>query len=320
MSKKIIDIITPATSCTFDEIKKIKKFINNLGFEPRFFLEEKLLLKKPAKHEFPSFDATLRFEQFKKAIENEDSKIIWCARGGYGSADLLPFLYKMKKSKNVKTFVGFSDISSLNNFLIQEWNWQVVSAPMLAQIVLNKVSSKSIRAISDLILGKTKELNYQLSDLNSLTNNKEKAKTYQLKIAISNSSIAQNNIVVGGCVSVLASHFATKNQTNWQNKILFLEDEGEDGERLERYFRQIVDVIIEQKNYPQAILLGNFLEANPHGTPKAKNIQMAIEKLAQKLVENKLKIPLFIEKTKCLGHSKNMMPLVLGKKIIISAK
>jgi muramoyltetrapeptide carboxypeptidase len=292
----IVEIVSPGTACTIVENKKMKNFIKKIGLVPNIFLEKEISLKKPATHEFPSFAAEKRSEQLKKAIENPDSKIIWCARGGYGSAELLPFLEKLEKPKKPKIFIGFSDLSSLNKLLIEKWNWQVVSAPMLVQIALNKVSQKSIKAITDFIFAKKTELKYNLKTI------------IAAKKPI-------NEIVTGGCISVLAGQFGTKNQINFADKILFLEDEGEDGERLDRYFSQLVQIMNEQKKYPKAILLGNFLEANHHGTPKRKNIETAIKKFAEKL-----SIPLFVEKSKCLGHSKNMLPLVLGMESEISIK
>lgn len=286
----VVDIISPGTACTISEMKKIAEFIEKIGLLPNVFFGSETTLKKSAHHEFPSFDAKIRFAQFKKAVENPDSKIIWCARGGYGSAELLPYLKKMPRPKIKKIFIGFSDVAALNKILIEDWNWPVITAPMLAQIVLDKVSAKSVKAIVDLIFGKKTALKYEVpgaADL-SLTP------------------------ITGGCISVLAGSFGTKNQLNWKNKILFLEDEGEDGERLDRYFSQLVTIMNEQKIFPKAILLGNFLEANPHGTPKAKNILLAIAKLKQKTA-----VPVFVEKSKTLGHSKNMMPLVLGRDVEI---
>lgn len=296
----IVDVVSLGTACTSDQIKQIKTFIKKVGLSANIFLEKETTLKKPTTHSFPSFEAKTRFEQLKKAIANPKSKIIWCARGGYGSAEILPFLKSLKKPKTAKIFIGFSDISSLNKFLIEEWNWQVISAPMLAQIALEKVSEKSTKAILDFVFGKKTELKYSLKNLN---NSKSEIKAQ----------------LTGGCFSVLAGHFGTKNQINWNRKILFLEDQGEDGERLDRYFNQITTIMIEQKKYPAAILLGNFLESNLHGTPKAKNIEMAIKKFVKNLAEKKLKIPVFEEKTKCLGHSKDMLPLVLGAEAKIIA-
>ena len=287
----VVDIVSLGTACTSDEIKKIKNYVKKIGLISHIFLEKETTLKKSVTHEFPSFSAEARFEQFKKSIENPDSKIIWCSRGGYGSAEILPFLIKMKKPKTPKIFVGFSDISAVNIFLIQQWGWKVVSAPMLIQLALAKVSKKSEKAILDLIFGMVEELKYKLSPLTQLT-------TYHLPLTT----------ITGGCLSVISSHFSTKNQLDWNKKILFLEDEGEDGERLDRYFHQIATIITEQKKIPTAIILGNFLEANPHGTPKAKNIKIAIKNFAEKLPE----IPIFQEKTNCLGHSRNMLPLLLG--------
>ena len=296
-----IDIISIGTACNQDEIKKIKKLVEGFGLKPQIFLEKATTSTKAVSHEFPSFKAETRFAQLKKAAENPESQIIWNTRGGYGSADILPFLKKLPKPKQPKIFIGFSDVVSVATLLQQEWGWKIICAPMLVQLALNKVSKKSEKAILDLLFGKISKLEYRLKILNSVASVK-----------------SIKSVTTGGCISVLAGNFGTKNQLDWHNKILFLEDEGEDGERLERYFNQIVTIMVEQKKLPKAILLGNFLEANPHGTPKGKNIAMAIEKFVQKIAGSKLKIPVYAEKSGVLGHSKNMMPLVLGCETVIS--
>jgi len=290
----LIDIISPGTACTRDELEKIKNYVKKIGLTPRIFLEKETRISKNLTHEFPAIKAETRFEQLKKSIESKDSKIIWCTRGGYGSAEILPLLQKMKKPKIPKIFIGFSDISVLNTFLIQQWNWQVISAPMMIQLACGTVSKKSEKGILDLIFGKTKELRYSLT-----------TGGHQL-----------TGLIVGGCISVLTNNFGTENQLDWEKKILFLEDEGEDGERLDRYFHQIVTITKEKKKKPRAVVLGNFLKANPHGTPEAKNIEIAIKKFTEKLAGI---APVFQEKTKCLGHSKNMLPLLLGVKAEITA-
>jgi muramoyltetrapeptide carboxypeptidase len=204
----------------------------------------------------------------------------------------------MPKPKTKKTFIGFSDISALNKILIEDWNWEVIVAPMLNQMVQGKVSKESENQIFDLISGKTKELKYKLTQL-------------------STGDCRLSTTTTGGCLSVLSTNFATQNQINWQDKILFLEDEGEDGERLDRYFYQIFTIMLEQKKFPKAILLGNFLHANEFGTPKTENIEIAIKRFVQNITDLDLKIPVFAEATNSLGHSKNMAPLMLGKETVI---
>lgn len=289
----VVDIISPATACHMDEVQKIKNFIQKLDLEPNIFLEKETTLTEIVHHEFSSFSAQTRCEQFQKAVENPHSNIIWCSRGGYGSAEILPFLKKLRKPTEQKLFIGFSDISSLNHFLIQEWGWKIISAPMLTQITSQAVSNQSIEALIHFIFGKTTILKYAL------------------RTCIPTEKTIQADLT-GGCISVLAGQFGTNDQIDWDQKILFLEDEGEDGERLDRYFQQILSIMMRQKTYPKAILLGNFLESNPHGTPKEKNITIAIQRFTKNLAHAFPGIALFEETSRCLGHSKNMMPLILG--------
>ena len=75
VKKDIVDIISPSTSCTKEEFKKIKTFLEKIDLKPRIFFEKELSLKKAAIYGFPSFEPKLRFEQFKSAV-NSDSKII----------------------------------------------------------------------------------------------------------------------------------------------------------------------------------------------------------------------------------------------------
>ena len=298
-NKNIIEIASIATPCTFEENDLIKKILIKNNFEINFFNENNVSIKESQNHHFASIDAHQRFLNFQKAVENIDSKIIWCNRGGYGSADILPYLYKMQKPKNKKILIGFSDIVSIATFVQQNWGWKVVCAPMLSQILKNKVSSQSQQIIFDLIHGKIDELSYDLKLLKGVPSPVESE-------------------IVGGCVSVLAGNYATKNQINWRNKILFLEDEGEDGERLERYFTQIAFMINEKKSQPQAILLGNFLEGNDFGNPQSQKISLAIQKFCDKINN----ITIWQETSNSLGHSFNQKPLILGikSKILTNGK
>jgi muramoyltetrapeptide carboxypeptidase LdcA involved in peptidoglycan recycling len=293
----IVDIIFPATCCNEKEISQIKNYVKtNLGLTPRIILENETTptISENFGNEFPSYNAEKRFQQLHQALKS-DSKIIWCARGGYGSGDLLPMLTKAKKIKQTKLFIGFSDIVSITNFLGQKWRWKIIAAPVLLQLARGDIKSEAEAELKSLIFGKKTSFDYDLISLNKST-----------KIIKSE--------IVGGCLSVLAGHFGGNYQINFTNKILFLEDEGEDGERLDRYFRQIIEVILKTKKFPDAILLGNFMQANLHGNPKAKNIKIAVNNLVQKISDLKLSIPVFTVKDENLGHSDNIRPLPLGNK------
>lgn len=296
----LVDMISPATSCTKDEIKKAKKYLSNIGLRSNMFFEKKMTLARKVHYDLPIFSVEDRFEQLMQAIESESSKVIWCLKGGYGSGDLLKLLVKVKPIEQKKFFIGFSDITSLTSFFVERWGWKVFCAPMLMQLAEDKITSSAQRQLLSALFGERKKLEYQLVALNqpALECNLVKAQ------------------IIGGCFGVLSSHFGTSNQINFKDKILFLEGIKESGERLDRYFRQLTEIIIEKQQYPKAILLGNFLRSDPYnisrGGPKAKSMKLALSRFIERFVENQLEIPIFEEITSNLGYSRNMLPLAIG--------
>jgi muramoyltetrapeptide carboxypeptidase len=292
--KLLIDIVSPATPSLVQDYKIYFDLLSKNNLDYNNFNFEELTVTSPIDNFFSTIPANVRFNNFKNAVENHKSKILWCSRGGYGSADLLPFLYNLPIPAKKKILIGFSDIVAISSFIQAKWGWQIICAPMLHQIIKNKVSQQSQIAIFDLILGNINEINYDLKLLSGQPQN-------------------LNSTIVGGCLSVLINNFCTKNQLDWRDKILFLEDEGEDGERLDRYFTQIAYMINENKLFPQAILLGNFYNNNEFGKVKKEKIDFAINNFTKKI-----NLPIWQEKTFSLGHSFNQLPLILGCPTTIS--
>ncbi len=295
----IVDVISPASSVSKAEMREIAKFLEKFGLKARFFLEDELLLSKKAKNLFPQFSAQKRFEQLKKALKS-DSKAIWCARGGYGSVDLIPFLQKSEKIAQNKLFIGFSDITTLGIFLEQNWNWKIIYGPMLTQLSFSKVSKKSEDEIIKMIFDKNSaQQSYDILALNKI-----------------NKAQKIEGILVGGCLSVLCASLATANQIDFNDKILFLEDIDESGEKIDRYLTQILQFMVEKNYSPRAILFGNFYE-NVKEKSKKENIKLAIKNFVERIALIDKKIAVFEEKTGSLGHSPNIMPVVIGGKIEI---
>ena len=167
---------------------------------------------------------------------------------------------------------------------------------MLTQLAFGKVSKKSINAIFTLLFCEEYSLEYDI-----FTQNSDKR---------------IEGILVGGCLSVIMQSLGTVNQIDWHDKILFLEDIDESGEKIDRYFTQILQIMKYQNSEPKAILLGNFAQ-NVRDLQKKSNIKQAIAGFTKKIAENGLEIALFEEKSQCLGHTKNMMPLVIGTEVEI---
>ena len=307
MKRNIIDIIFPATSCLEGQIVQIKNYIKNLGFEPRILHENLTTPKKDKNCQLPNFSAQNRFNQLYDALKAPDSCAIWCGSGGFGSADLLPFLANFAPVKQNKMFIGFSDITSIDNFLQNRWGWQIISAPMPVQMIDDaklKIEPQAKAEIEDVILGKKQKFTYQLQPLND-------AEVGDISAPI-----------IGGCLSVLCGNFGTDFQIDFADQILFLEDEKESAERLDRYFSQVIFVILRrqrlQKNLPKAILISNLYHGID-GAEQIANIDKAVANFVNKITQFGLKIPVFKTKDN-LGHNAKMRPLILGSKSVIDVQ
>jgi muramoyltetrapeptide carboxypeptidase len=296
----IVDIVFPSNCPTLQSIASIKNYIKSLGLTPRIFEEEKIF--KTDKKNYIIFSNKFKLEQLYKALSAKDSKLVWYWAGGYGSGELIQKLQKKKKIKQKKFLITYSDGTFISSFLQQKWGWKTLYAS----------------TISDMILLNQKSKKFKKALLNTLFGRKNKPK---LKLDLINDHKFKKPVkaeTIGGCLTILLSSFGTKNQIKCKNKILFLEDTGETGFRLMRKFNQIADFIIDNKQIPQAVILGDFKASNSRKGSDFKLFETIIKQFNEKLKEYKIHIPIFYSQN--LGHVKNMHPLHLGEKTTIFAK
>lgn len=315
MSKcKVIDIVFPASSPLDDEVTKMKEYIKKLGFEPRIFGEEELISNK-GKNEYPVYSEEFRFKQLYNALKSRDSEIIWIYRGGYGAGDLIHKLRKAHKlPQRDKKLIGYSDITFLTNFLQKEWGWNnLLYAPSCLGTCKEDsgICKEAKEEIEDIVLGKQRDISIELEILSKCEFCSQKDSEDFIKNEI-------NGIVIGGCLSMITASMGTKNSCEWKDKILFLEDIGECGFRLDRLFKQIIDNIADYENFPKVIVLGNFMAGNTKGAPKEEKIKTNIERFIQRLENNDIYVPVLHSNK--LGHGKHVKPLPIGNecKIILS--
>ncbi|MGZ3745432.1 MAG: LD-carboxypeptidase, partial [Pseudobdellovibrionaceae bacterium] len=194
------------------------------------------------KHFLHSNSDEKRFGFLREALEAKDSKIIWCLRGGYGSNRLLPYLDKIKKPRQQKLLVGISDITSLHVYFEQKWNWPTFHASLLDRMGSGKLPPKIERETMDLLFGKIRGVEFK----------KLKAMN---KAALSLKSVKSS--VVGGNLVVLQSTLGTPYQLKTEGKILFIEDLGERGYRVDRILEHFDQVGLFKKC--KGLVIGEFL-------------------------------------------------------------
>ena len=132
---------------------------------------------------------------------------IICTRGGWGSAEMLPFLDADLIRANPKAFIGYSDHTSLHCWMQNVANLVTYYAPMVAADFAreNGVDLKSWQSC----LGGASEWTLGAGD----------------GLRVLRAGVAEG-VLLGGCISILAQSLGTPYAGRVERGILFLEDIG----------------------------------------------------------------------------------------------
>lgn len=233
----------------------------------------------------------VRLKHLKNALKSK-SKVIWSVRAGYGVIRLLEGLSKLKAPRVPKLIVGYSDVTSLFSFVIKKWNWPVLHAPLFEGWGLRKTTPRDDALLEKILFGKIKEVEYSgLKPLNSAARKSKKI----------------NSRVLGGNLTVFVSTLKLPWQVNTDGSILFFEDIGERGYRVDRCLKLLEQHGVLKK--VKGIVFGSFIEcAEPDGRDK---VWPVIKRFAQEQ-----KFPVF--RGLKSGHGKDKLPIPLNTPATLS--
>lgn len=285
----IVDVIAPASACSEEHLKLGLKWIESLGFKPRYsphILQPDLYL---------SNSDEFRFQDLKKALYAKDSKAIWCLRGGYGSFRLWPEILKLTKKASPKLFIGLSDVTSMHQFLNQKWQWPTLHASLLDRVGQNKLPAGNEKELVDVITGQIDAVEYMnLTPMNDLAAKKKVIK----------------GTVRGGNLCTYMVSVGTKLHPKYQKKdkvILFFEDIGERGYKVDRFLQHLSQAGVFTN--VAAIVFGDFVDGL-----EASGQSLVHETLAR--FAKQCKIPVFsgVE----TGHGVIQRPLFFNTRAVLT--
>lgn len=158
-----------------------------------------------------------RLSDLQTAMDDDDVKLIFCSRGGYGIVHLLDKLDFTKIKKSPKWLVGYSDITALHLAFLKE-GITSLHAPMARHLTEeeNDLSTEYLRKA--LFEGKL-EYTATSHTLNRLGN--------------------VDGYLVGGNLAVFSGLMGTPYSQIPENSILFIEDIGESPYKIDRMMWQL---------------------------------------------------------------------------------
>lgn len=271
-----VEIIAPASRCTDQRLAEMKALLES--WQLNCIIADDIF----GKDLLCANTDKIRFKHLKNALLNPETKAVICARGGYGSMRLIPQLTKVVPPETPKIFVGMSDITALQLFLQQNWQWPTIHGAPAG----DKFSPESIAAIKSLLFGDVNQVEFNgLEPLNQLAKNNQLIKSS----------------VTGGNLCLVQAGIGTDWQMDGKDKIILLEEVGERAYRVDRMFEHLRQAKLFKD--AAAILLGDYIDGQePDGTSK---IHSVLARFAEGC-----DIP--VVQVKGIGHGNVNYPIPLG--------
>jgi muramoyltetrapeptide carboxypeptidase len=178
-----------------------------------------------------------RAEEMNRLFADRSIKAIFCARGGYGSARILPLLDSETIRNNPKIFMGYSDITALHCYLYNMCGLVTFHGPLVTEF--GDMAEDALRSI-----------------FNALGNPAPWGELPSPHLEVLRPGKSEG-IIIGGSLSVFACTLGTKYDLSTSDAVLFFEDRGEPPYAIDRLFSHLK--LAGKLDAARGLILGQFI-------------------------------------------------------------
>lgn len=207
-----IGIAAPAGPFDLNKFMKGKTVLESMGYQTIY--DESIFQN----HGFLAGTDLQRADGVNRLFVDPTVQAIVCARGGYGSLRILPFLDFESIERHPKIFLGFSDISALLATLYDRCGFVSFHGPVVT--TLANATGETLAVMSRVLTSGTA---FELISENGRA----------IKPGVSSGPVA------GGNLTTLCHMIGTPFEPRFYGKILLLEDVGEMPYRIDRMLTQM---------------------------------------------------------------------------------
>lgn len=228
-----------------------------------------------------------RIHDLQAALNDPECEAIICARGGYGTVQLIDNLNFTRFLKQPKWIVGYSDVTVMHSHLQQVIGCESIHGIMPVNFPEDGSENASIKSLKNILFGKTPEYTFE--------NNNQLNRTGKA-----------SGEIVGGNLSIIYSLTGTKSSLYTKGKILFIED-------LDEYLYHIDRMMMNLKRAGMleniaGLVVGGMNSMNDNVIPYGKTAE---EIIAENVAEYSFPVAFDFP----AGHLDNNYALILGRKI-----
>lgn len=282
-----IAIISPAGAVEESQLTQTLDLVKNKGYEP---VIGKYTFGKFSNGYNYSGTEEERIQDINWALNNSEISAIWASRGGYGCQHLLKHLKLKEFKKNPKWYIGYSDNTVIQSYLLKNdfasIHGQTIKTPSFG------VSEESYTEIFDILEGKKLKYSVEKHQFNK----KGKAE----------------GELIGGNLALVYALLGTKFSFDFKDKILFLEDIGENFYSLDRMLMSLDLAGVFKKI--NGLIIGGM--TNMGSENENKNYEESFDEFAYEIIAHRLKkyhFPTLFAFPN--GHIFDNRPLIIGAKV-----
>lgn len=287
-----IAIVSPAGYVEESQLESGLNLIKSKGYEPVL-----------GAHVYGRFDNGYpysgteqeRIDDLNWALNDDDISAIWASRGGYGCQHLLQHLRLKHFRQNPKWYIGYSDNTVIQSFLLKEGY-----ASIHAQTIKTSsfgVIEEGYKMTFDILEG---ELPKFLVEENKF-NKKGKAEGQ----------------LIGGNLALIYALLGTKFSFDFKDKILFIEDIGENFYSIDRMLMSLeLAGVLKKIN---GLIVGGM--TNMGKEAENKEYEESFDSFAYQLISERIKeydFPTVFGFPN--GHIFDNRPLIIGAEVKIKVK
>ncbi|MFB3820178.1 MAG: LD-carboxypeptidase [Candidatus Methylomirabilales bacterium] len=185
-----------------------------------------------------------RAQRLTAALEEAGTRAVWCIRGGYGTARLLPLLRLPRLRRQPKLLIGFSDVTALLLQLAGPEGFVTVHGPVVIQ--LPRLRRTDLRWIERLLFAPHAPEAVPLGRTRTLVAGRAEGR------------------LVAGNLCTLASLAGTRFAPDLRGAILCIEDVNEEAYALDRLVCQVASAGMLRG--VRGIVLGELTRCTPTGS------------------------------------------------------
>ena len=235
-----VRLIAPASPFDRGLLRAGQRVLERLGLVPVVSRDEF------ARDGFLAGSDRRRAENLTRALQQDDTAAVWCIRGGYGTARLLPLLDLPRLRQHPKLLVGFSDVTSLLLQLAGPGGFVTIHGPVVTQ--LPRLPAADLNWLKTMLFGARGPQSLPLDRTRTLVPGKADGRLVPCNL------------------SILASLVGTPFVPDLRGALLCIEDVHEEAYRLDRLFWQIVSAGLLAQC--RGVVIGELVDCKPAGTSR----------------------------------------------------